>query len=83
MCLTIFYILWLRTQSRYKTREFDNVSVSSSTSGKLFELRTREREPRFIDQLQYVGMINDVLKLKKNLCICRHFHRLDKMAVTR
>ncbi|KAJ1528503.1 hypothetical protein ONE63_006910 [Megalurothrips usitatus] len=72
-----------RTQSRYKTREFDNVSVSSSASGKLFELRTREHSPRFIDQQQYVGMINDVLKLKKNLCICRHFHRLDKMAVTK
>ncbi|XP_034238432.1 solute carrier family 12 member 9 [Thrips palmi] len=72
-----------RTQSRYKTRDFDNVSVSSSTSGKLFELRTREHAPRFIDQQQYVGMINDVLKLKKNLCICRHFHKLDKIAVTK
>ncbi|XP_026285624.1 solute carrier family 12 member 9 [Frankliniella occidentalis] len=72
-----------RTQSRYKTRDFDNVSVSSSTSGKLFELRTREHQPRFIDQQQYVGMINDVLKLRKNLCICRHFHKLDKMAVTK
>ncbi|KAK3932808.1 Solute carrier family 12 member 9 [Frankliniella fusca] len=72
-----------RTQSRYKTRDFDNVSVSSSASGKLFELRTREHQPRYIDQQQYVGMINDVLKLRKNLCICRHFHKLDKMAVTK
>lgn len=59
------------------------MSVSSSTSGKLFELRTREHTPRFIDHHQYVGMINDVLKLRKNLCVCRHFHKLDKMAVTR
>lgn len=79
LCLVFFY----RTQSRYKTRDFDNVSVSSSTSGKLFELRTREHTPRFIDHHQYVGMINDVLKLRKNLCVCRHFHKLDKMAVTR
>lgn len=72
-----------RTQSRYKTRDFDNQSVSSSASGKLFELRSREESPRFIDQQQYVGMINDVIKLQKNLCICRHFHKLDKIAVTK
>lgn len=32
---------------------------------------------------EYVGMISDVLKMKKNLCICRHFQKLSYMKKSR
>lgn len=28
-------------------------------------------------------MVCDVLRMKKNICLCRHFHRLDKHAIAR
>lgn len=31
----------------------------------------------------YVTIISDVLRMKKNLCLCRHFHRMDKSLVLR
>lgn len=34
--------------------------------------------PRLVDQDEYVRMIYDTLKLKKNVCLFRNFHLLDK-----
>lgn len=31
----------------------------------------------------YVSMVTDVLKMKKNVCVCRHFHKLDKTLLTK
>ena len=32
---------------------------------------------------EYVGIICDVLRMKKNVCICRHFNRLDKTVLSK
>ena len=33
--------------------------------------------------MEYVGIIIDVLKLRKNICICRHFQNLNKRSLFR
>ncbi|KAK3858599.1 hypothetical protein Pcinc_035222 [Petrolisthes cinctipes] len=30
---------------------------------------------------EYVKMVSDVLNLGKNICLCRHFHQMDKQAI--
>lgn len=32
---------------------------------------------------EYVAIICDVLRMKKNICLCRHFHRLDKHLIAK
>lgn len=32
---------------------------------------------------EYVRIVSDVLCVDKNVCLCRHFHRLDMAAVER
>lgn len=31
-----------------------------------------------LEPIEYVRMMGDVLRMKKNLCICRNFHKLNK-----
>lgn len=35
-------------------------------------------DQRHLTATEYVKMVKDGLKLHKNLCLCRHFHQLDK-----
>lgn len=30
---------------------------------------------------EYVHMMGDVLRMRRNLCLCRHFHLLDRTAI--
>ncbi|XP_014206064.1 solute carrier family 12 member 9 isoform X2 [Copidosoma floridanum] len=66
--------------SQYATIMFENVTTYSN--GKVFPLR-QPNEGKTIDELQYVGMCQDVLNMKKNLCLCRNFHLLDKTQLTK
>lgn len=50
--------------SPYKATQFDDV----------FQLR--ERQDR-LSVTEYVQILSDVLAVRKNLCICRHFHKLN------
>ncbi|XP_058450902.1 solute carrier family 12 member 9 [Malaya genurostris] len=62
--------------SPYKTGEFDGNGI------KLFPYR-RNGEHKALQPTDYVQIIDDVLRMKKNICLCRHFHRLDKQLIAR
>ncbi|CAK9813243.1 Solute carrier family 12 member 9 [Anthophora plagiata] len=66
--------------SQYATDIFENVSTLSNSTA--FPLRQINGEKN-LDPIQYVGMCSDVLKMKKNLCLCRNFHTLDKLQITK
>lgn len=57
--------------SPYKTEGFNHGEIQN------FPIR-RDGEEKHIDVAEYVAIMSDVLCMKKNLCLCRHFHRLDK-----
>ena len=47
--------------------------LSNDLSGE--ELSPRKQK---VGKLEYVGILEDILKMQKNVCICRHFQRLNK-----
>lgn len=66
--------------TQYKTTIFENVTTYAN--GKVFPLRQCNQD-KTIDELQYVEMCQDILNMKKNLCLCRNFHLLDKTQLTK
>ena len=42
------------------------------------ENETQTSSKRRISKEEYVGIIVDILKLRKNVCLCRHFQSLNK-----
>lgn len=68
-------------ESRYATPNFDDISsINGNTS--VFPLR-QSGASKSLDPVQYVGMCLDVLRMKKNLCLCRNFHNLDKSQIVK
>lgn len=61
-----------RQDSPYRTEEFTN-------NGHIFP--TREENEKILSPEEYVGTICDVLRMKKNICLCRHFHLLNKSEI--
>lgn len=61
--------------SAYQTRLFRDGAEEGSL--KLFPAREKD-ETKALSAKEYVAIVSDVLKMKKNICLCRHFHRLDK-----
>ncbi|XP_043681448.1 solute carrier family 12 member 9 [Vespula pensylvanica] len=71
------------TDSQYSTAVFENTSENIGVSNNLiFPLRQNGTEKN-VDPVQYVGMCSDVLKMKKNLCLCRNFYLLDKSQISK
>ncbi|XP_043251303.1 solute carrier family 12 member 9 [Colletes gigas] len=68
------------TNSQYATDMFENVTTFPNSIA--FPLRQTKAEKN-LDPVQYVGMCSDVLKMKKNLCLCRNFHTLNKLQITK
>nr|XP_033330833.1 solute carrier family 12 member 9 [Megalopta genalis] len=68
------------TNSQYATDIFENVSTFPNST--VFPLRQSNAEKN-LDPVQYVGMCSDVLKMKKNLCLCRNFHTLNKSHIAK
>ncbi|XP_055597931.1 solute carrier family 12 member 9 isoform X2 [Uranotaenia lowii] len=62
--------------SPYKTEKFDSEGI------KLFPYRGNGEQKSLLPT-DYVQIIDDVLRMKKNICLCRHFHRLDKQMIAK
>jgi solute carrier family 12 (potassium/chloride transporters), member 9 len=63
--------------SPYRTNKF-----TSSNTGILFPHR-KMNEGKSLGQDDYVSIVSDVLRMKKNVCLCRHFHRLNKTTISK
>ncbi|XP_043280493.1 solute carrier family 12 member 9 [Venturia canescens] len=68
-------------ESRYATSIFDNNSTINGNSS-TFPNRQSGRT-KTLNPVEYVGMCLDVLRMKKNLCLCRNFHGLDKSQIAK
>lgn len=62
--------------SPYQTNEFNE------GGHRMFPIR-RQSDQKPLSAKDYVAIIGDVLRMKKNICLCRHFHRMDKLLVHR
>ncbi|CAG0898759.1 unnamed protein product [Darwinula stevensoni] len=61
-----------REGSSYHTQRFESREPGKED----FRLRSLVTE-KTLDAEQYVAMIRDIIKLQKNLCLCRHFYNFD------
>lgn len=63
--------------SPYRTNKF-----TSSNTGILFPYR-KKNEIKSLSPDEYVNIVSDVLRMRKNVCLCRHFHRLNKTTIAK
>ncbi|KAL1123332.1 hypothetical protein AAG570_002417 [Ranatra chinensis] len=68
---------FLRSDSQYTTHNFD-----AAESNAVFPLRSSETS-RQVDPDEYVFLIKDILRMHKNVCLCRHFQEFDKSTITK
>ncbi|XP_034097326.1 solute carrier family 12 member 9 [Drosophila albomicans] len=61
--------------SPYKTDDFNEGDIQN------FPIR-RDGQPKHFEVQEYVEILCDTLRMKKNLCLCRNFQRLDKNFIT-
>ncbi|RZF34413.1 hypothetical protein LSTR_LSTR012275 [Laodelphax striatellus] len=77
---------FLDADSAYRTVRFQRSEEEEEEEGdgggssELFILRQSADEKQLTGE-EFVSLISDVLRMKKNVCVCRHFHTLDKAAV--
>lgn len=57
-------------------------SIFNANNQEIFPVRAAGERPHLTPQ-EYVAIICDILRMKKSVCLCRHFHRLDKTAITK
>lgn len=62
--------------SPYQTHAFGAAAL------RRFPMR-RQADAKTLSAREYVAIVCDVLRMKKNVCVCRHFQRMDKQAVLR
>ncbi|KAL8581793.1 hypothetical protein ACOMHN_010167 [Nucella lapillus] len=65
---------------RFFTRDVEDGTYTQVES--FFDgIRASEDQRRLSSPSEYVGMVRDSLKMHKNVCLCRHFHLLDKRQI--
>ncbi|CAO1323663.1 unnamed protein product [Diamesa serratosioi] len=64
--------------SPYTTQKFN----TSSNGTKLFPYR-KKNDYKTMSSDEYVSIISDILRMKKNICLCRHFHTLNKATIAK
>lgn len=62
--------------SPYNTEEFSGAGM------RMFPIR-RQGDEKTLTGQEYVAIVCDILRMNKNVCLCRHFHRLDKTFIGR
>ncbi|XP_055708507.1 solute carrier family 12 member 9 [Phlebotomus papatasi] len=67
--------------SSYHTMAFRN-DPTSEEAEQIFPTR-KPGLPKKLSAKEYVSLVDDVLRMRKNICLCRHFHRLDKGLIAR
>lgn len=72
----VLYDFFEAENSPYQTQQFDERGI------KLFKFRDQDESKR-LQADEYVSIIHDVLRMRKNVCLCRHFQRLDKQVIAR
>lgn len=72
----VLYDFFEGENSPYQTQQFDENGI------KLFKFRKFGEEKR-LPAHEYIAIVDDVLRMRKNVCLCRHFHRLDKAQIAR
>lgn len=77
------YNIWIyhsycRDTSPYQTDKFRE----SGQTPALFPVRQFD-ERKGLSAEEYVAVVCDVLRMNKNICLCRHFHRLDKHLIVK
>lgn len=72
----LFFFPLFSENSPYKTDKFD------INNDKIFPIRSDGNREHLTPE-EYVAIICDVLRMKKNICLCRHFHRLDKHLIAK
>lgn len=65
-------------ESPFNVTNYQTVSPSSSSPSLLTKGSDGIHE---ISIDEYVAMISDILNIGKNVCLCRHFHLMDKAAI--
>lgn len=65
-----------RDTSPYQTAKFNE------NGSRLFPVRSFDDRKGMTPE-EYVAVICDVLRMNKNVCLCRHFHRLDKHMIVK
>lgn len=73
----VLYDFFEAENSPYQTQQFDDHGI------KLFKFRDQEEAAKRLQPEEYVSIIEDVLRMRKNVCLCRHFQRLDKTMIAR
>lgn len=68
-------LCFFSNNSQFKTEKFNE------NEKKWFPVR--EGTDKVLEDKEYVAILCDTLRLKKNICICRHFHKLDKTFISK
>uniref|UniRef100_A0A914XSC4 SLC12A transporter C-terminal domain-containing protein n=1 Tax=Plectus sambesii TaxID=2011161 RepID=A0A914XSC4_9BILA len=66
-----------------KFAKIDRAEVVEYFTAKDYMPQEMNEAGEHLSTVEYVHIVRDVLKLHKNICIARHFHRLDKEALFR